>query len=179
VEAPGELLQGEGITDLQEGGWWLLVREQRPHDLVAAGKAPQNVEDQAVLRDREAEVAKPIGCALHLPAIVSHGQVTLLERAKLGVALEGVCLSIPEKLSLEGKPHHARGGIRSLHDVLEIQGDGPRDLGHGDAVAASPRRVVSKCRRGRGRRERSGGERGESGPSIERRRWRWRWSEGR
>jgi hypothetical protein len=44
VEAPGELLQGEGITDLQEGGR-LLVREQRPHSLVAARKAPQNVED--------------------------------------------------------------------------------------------------------------------------------------
>jgi hypothetical protein len=46
VEAPGELLQCEGITDLQEGGCQLLVRKQRPHDLVAAGKAPQNVEDQ-------------------------------------------------------------------------------------------------------------------------------------
>jgi hypothetical protein len=143
VVAPGELLQGEGITDLQEGGWWLLVREQRPHGLVAAGKAPQNVEDQDVLRDREVEVAKPISHALHLPAVVAHGQVTLLERAKLGVELEGACLSIPEKLSLEGKPHHARGEIRRPHDVLEIQGDGPRDPGHDDVVAASPRRFAS------------------------------------
>jgi hypothetical protein len=141
----GELLQGKGITDLQEGGWWLLVREC-PHGLVAAGKAPQNVEDQDVLRDREAEVAKPISRALHLPAVVAHGQVTLLERAKLGVELEGVCLSIPEKLSLKGKPHHVRGGIRSAHDVLEIQGDGPRDPGHDDAVAAPPRRVASTGR---------------------------------
>jgi hypothetical protein len=38
VVAAGELLQGEGITDLQEGGWQVLVREQRPHDLVAAGR---------------------------------------------------------------------------------------------------------------------------------------------
>jgi hypothetical protein len=65
---------------------------------------------------------------------------------KLGVELEGACLSIPEKLSLEGKPHHARGGIRSALDVLEIQGDGPRDPGHDDAVAASPRRVASTGR---------------------------------
>jgi hypothetical protein len=49
----------------------VLVREQRPHDLVAAGKAPQNVEDQDMLRDREAEVAKPICHALHLAAVVS------------------------------------------------------------------------------------------------------------
>jgi hypothetical protein len=49
----------------------LLVREQRPHGLVAAGKAPQNVEDEDVLRDR----------------VVAHGPVTLLERAKLGVEL--------------------------------------------------------------------------------------------
>jgi hypothetical protein len=118
------------------------VREECPHGLVAAGKAPQNVEDQDVLRDCEAEVAKPISRALHLPTVVAHGHVTLLERAKLGVELEGACLNIPEKLSLEGKPHHARGGIRSAHDVLEIQGDGPRDPGHDDAVAASPRRVV-------------------------------------
>jgi hypothetical protein len=146
VVAPGELLQGKGTTDLQEGGWWLLVREECPHGLVAAGKAPQNVEDQDVLRDREAEVAKPISRALHLPAVVAHGQVTLLEHAKLSVELEGACLSIPEKLSLEGKPHHARGGIRSAHDVPEIQGDGPRDPRHDDAVAASPRRVASTGR---------------------------------
>jgi hypothetical protein len=146
VVAPGELLQGKGITDLQKGGWRLLVREECPHGLVAAGKAPQNIEDQDVLRDREAKVAKPISRALHLPAVVAHGQVTLLERAKLGVELEGACLSIPEKLSLEGKPHHTRCGIWSAHDVLEIQGDGPRDPGHDDAVAASPRRVVSTGR---------------------------------
>jgi hypothetical protein len=146
VVAPGELLQGKGITDLQEGGWQLLVREQCPHSLVVVGKAPQNVEDQDVLRDREAEVAKPISRALHLPAVVAHGQVTLLERAKLDVELEGACLSIPDKLSLEGKPHHACGGIWSLHDVLEIQGDGPRDPGHDDVVATSPRRVASTGR---------------------------------
>jgi hypothetical protein len=122
------------------------VREECPHGLIAAGKAPQNVEDQDVLRDREAEVAKPISRALHLPAVVAHRQVTLLERAKLGVELEGACLSILEKLSLEGKPHHARGGIRSAHDVLKVQGDGPRDPGHDDAVAASPRRVASTGR---------------------------------
>jgi hypothetical protein len=96
------------------------LREQRPHGLVATGKAPQNVEDQDVLRDREAEVAKPISRVLHLPAVLSHRQVTLLERAKLGVQMEGACLSIPEKLNLEGTAHHTRGGIRSLHDVLEI-----------------------------------------------------------
>jgi hypothetical protein len=45
VVAPGKLLQGKGITDLQEGGWRLLLREECPHDLVAAGKALQNVED--------------------------------------------------------------------------------------------------------------------------------------
>jgi hypothetical protein len=146
VVAPGELLQGKGITDLQEGGWRLLVREECLHGLVAAGKAPQNVEDYDVLQDREAEVAKPISRALHLPAVVAHGQVTLLERAKLGVELEGACLSIPVKPSLEGKPHHVRCGIRSAHDILEIQGDGPRDPGHDDVVAASPRRIASTGR---------------------------------
>jgi hypothetical protein len=54
------------------------VRDQRPQGLVTAGKAPHNIEHQDVLRDRVPEVAKRIGRALHLPAIVSHGQVTLL-----------------------------------------------------------------------------------------------------
>jgi hypothetical protein len=72
-----------------------------------------------VLRDRVPKVAKSIRRALHLTAVVSHRQVTLLDRAKLSVELEGVCLRVPEKLSLEGQPHHARGGIRSPHDVLE------------------------------------------------------------
>jgi hypothetical protein len=38
------------------------------------------------------------------------------------------------------------GRILSLHDVLKIQGDGPRDPGHEDAVAASPRRVAGTGR---------------------------------
>jgi hypothetical protein len=108
VVAPGELLQGKGITNLQEGGWRLLVREECPHNLVAAGKTPQNIEDQDGLRDREAEVAKPISRALHLPAVVAHGQVTLLERAKLGVELEGACLSTRETESRGKATSHAR-----------------------------------------------------------------------
>jgi hypothetical protein len=73
VVAPVELLQGKGITDLQEGGWRLLVREECPHGLVAARKALQNIEDQDVLRDCESKVAKPISLALHLPPVVNHG----------------------------------------------------------------------------------------------------------
>jgi hypothetical protein len=81
VEAPGELLQGEGITGLQEGGCRLLVRQQRPHGLVAAEEVPQDVEDQDVLRDRVPKVAKGISGALHLPAELGHGQVALLKGA--------------------------------------------------------------------------------------------------
>jgi hypothetical protein len=80
-----------------------------------------------VLQDRVPHVVKPICRGVYLSAVVTHGQVTLLERAKLGIELEGACLCVTEKLNLEGKPHHAHGGIRSPHDVLEIQGDGPRD----------------------------------------------------
>jgi hypothetical protein len=43
VEAPGELLQGESIADLQEGGCRPLVGDQRPQGLVAAGKAPHHL----------------------------------------------------------------------------------------------------------------------------------------
>jgi hypothetical protein len=63
------------------------VHEKCLHGLVAARKALQNVEDQDVLRDCESKVAKPISLALHLPAVVTHGQV---------LQLEGVCLSIPK-----------------------------------------------------------------------------------
>jgi hypothetical protein len=40
-----------------------------------------------VLRDREDKVSKPINRALHLSAVVAHGQVTLPEHVKLGVEL--------------------------------------------------------------------------------------------
>jgi hypothetical protein len=40
----------------------------------------------------------------------------------------------------------ARGGIQSAHHVLKVQGDGPRDPGHDDAVEASPRRAASTGR---------------------------------
>jgi hypothetical protein len=69
------------ITDLQEGGYRLLVRQQCPHGFVATGKAPQDVEEQDVLRDRVPKVVKGISGALHLSVELDHGQVTLLKGA--------------------------------------------------------------------------------------------------
>jgi hypothetical protein len=79
-------------------------------------------------------------------AAVCGGRFPRHELWRAGMWQGRLWLGAKQPLSLEGKPHHARGGIQSPHNVLEIQGDGPRDPGHGDAVAASPRRVASTGR---------------------------------
>jgi hypothetical protein len=119
-----------------------LVGDQCSHGLVAAGEAPHDIEHQYVLRNRVPKVAKSISRALHLPAELTHRQIALLKSAELSIELEGVRPSIVDELALESKPGLTRDAAGSPHDVLHIEGDGPKDPKHGDAVEAHPCQVV-------------------------------------
>jgi hypothetical protein len=50
-------------------------------------RASHDIEHQNVLRDRVPKVAKCISRALHLPAVLSHRHIALLEGAKLDIEL--------------------------------------------------------------------------------------------
>src|SRR6185312_5769206 len=69
------------------------------------------------------------------------GEVSLHEGAEGGVELEGAVLGVAEELALERHPGLPRGAAVDPDEVLKIQGDGPEDPGHGDAVEAQPRHV--------------------------------------
>jgi hypothetical protein len=79
VESPGDLLQGEGTTNLHEGRKGLLVGDKCPQGLVAVVETQHNVEHQDALVDRVSEVSKCINLALHPPAELSHREIALLE----------------------------------------------------------------------------------------------------
>jgi hypothetical protein len=93
------------------------------------------------------KVVKSISCALHLPAELTHGQIALLKSAELSIEMEGARLGVAEELALESKPGLARGATGSPHDVLRIEGDGPKDPRRGDVVVVLPRQVACLDRR--------------------------------
>ena len=68
--------------------------------------------------------------------VLTDGEVPLLEGAEGGVELEGAVLGVAEELALERHPGLPRGAAVDPDEVLKIQGDGPEDPGHGDAVDA-------------------------------------------
>jgi hypothetical protein len=53
---------------------------------------------------RGAEIAERVSQALHLAAVLSHGEVPLREQVKLGVEVERPRVPVPEELVLESEP---------------------------------------------------------------------------
>jgi hypothetical protein len=113
VEAPGELLQGEVIADRQEGGEGLQVGDPCPYAVIVVVKTPQDIEHQDL-------VTKSISLALHLPAELTHGKITLLEGAEISIELESLALDVAEDLALERQPGLVRGAVVNPADVLEM-----------------------------------------------------------
>ena len=111
-----------------KGLWWV-------NHVIVVVVTPQDIEHQDPVLHRVPEVTKSISLALHSPAELAYGEVTLLESAELCIELES------SGLALERLPGLVRGAAVSPDHVLEIKGDGPKDPGHGNAVEAQPRHV--------------------------------------
>ena len=103
--------------------------------VIGAAQAPQDIEHQDPIGHRISEVVKSIGHALHPPAELTNGEVSLLEGAEGGVELEGAVLGVAEELALERHPGLPRGAAVDPDEVLKIQ----------DMTTLSRRSHVTSC----------------------------------
>ena len=86
---------------------------------------------------RLAKIAERVGHTLHLPEVISHGEVTLEEVAEVGVEEEGASLPIADELFLDAEPDAASSGHGD--DLRELSGDGVLEPPKNCALHACPR----------------------------------------
>ena len=72
--------------------------------VIGAAQASQDIEHQDPIGHRTLEIVKSICHALHPPAELTNGVVSLLEGAEGGVELESAELGVAEELPLERHP---------------------------------------------------------------------------
>jgi len=97
-----------------------------------------DVEDERLVGDRRAEIAKILGHALEAAAVVDDRQIALSEGAELLVGVEGMGGAVPQELGLDGEPNHSSGGVALGDGVGEVVGDGAEEPGTNDAVHPHP-----------------------------------------
>jgi hypothetical protein len=77
-----------------------------------------------MVRHRLAEIAEGVRQALHLAAVLSHGEVPLRELVELVVKVKVPSVPVPEELFLESEPRLTARVRLVADDVLELDGDG-------------------------------------------------------
>ena len=105
---------------------------------IAGAEATQKVQHQGPVGDRLAEVAERVRHALHLAAVLVHGEVPLREQVELGVEVERPRIPIPEELVLESEPRLACSVRLIADDVLQLNGDGAVEPREDNAVHEAP-----------------------------------------
>jgi hypothetical protein len=104
---------------------------------IAGAEATQKVQHQGPVGDRLAEVAERVCHALHLAAVLVHGEVPLREQVELGVEVQGASVPVPEELFFEGEPRLTARVRLVADDVLEL-GDGSVEPGEDHGVHQGP-----------------------------------------
>jgi len=97
---PGDLLENEVVSDLQEGGEGPLTGDPCSQVVIGGVETPQDIEHQDPVGHRALEVLQSISHALHPSAELTNGEVPLLEGAEGGVELESAELGVAEELHL-------------------------------------------------------------------------------
>jgi hypothetical protein len=105
---------------------------------IAGAEATQKVQHQGPIGDRLAEVTERVRHALHLAAVLVHGEVPLREQVELGVKVQGASVPVPEELVFEGEPHLTSRVRLVADDVLELDGDGSVEPGEDHRVHQGP-----------------------------------------
>ena len=99
-------------------------------------EAPDEVEDEGLIRENLAEHAKISGHPLETPIVICNGYVTLGEAVELGIRVEGARLAIAKELCFYGNPGVACGEAACEDGLGKIFGDGPEVPRLHDAVHA-------------------------------------------
>jgi len=105
----GEFLYVQGLLCLKEGGEGLAPPKVKANVGEALVEAPDEVEDEGLIRENLAEHAKISGHPLETPIVICNGYVTLGEAMELGIRVEGARLAIAKELCFYGNPGVARG----------------------------------------------------------------------
>jgi hypothetical protein len=114
----GELLEEKLIPHGVEGGEGHAPLDESLQVAVAGAEATQEVQHQGTIGNWLTEVAERVSQALHLAAVLSHGDVPLREQVELGVEVEHPRIPIPEELVLKSEPRLARSVRLVADDVL-------------------------------------------------------------
>jgi hypothetical protein len=114
----GELLEEKLVLHDMEGGEGHTPLDESLQVTVAGAEATQEVQHQGTIGEWLAEVTERVCQALHLVAVLSHGEVPLREQVELGVEVECPRIPIPEELVLESEPRLARSVRLVADDVL-------------------------------------------------------------
>jgi hypothetical protein len=105
---------------------------------IAGAETKQKVQHQGSVGDRLAEVAERARHALHLAAVLVHGEVPLREQVELGVEVQCASVLVPEELFFEGEPRLTTRVRLVVDDVLELDGDGSVEPGEDHGVHQGP-----------------------------------------
>jgi hypothetical protein len=134
----GELLEEKLVPDGMECGKGNGPLDESLQVAIAGAEATQKVQHQGPVGDRLAEVAERARHALHLAAVLVHGEVPLREQVELGVEVQGTSVLVPEELFFEGKPRLTTRVRLVADDVLELNGDGSVEPGEDHGVHQGP-----------------------------------------
>jgi hypothetical protein len=134
----GELFEEKLVPDGMECEKGNIPLDESLQVAIARAEATQKVQHQGPVGDRFAEVAERVCHALHLAAVLVHGEVPLREQVEPGVEVQGASISVPEELFFEGEPRLMTRVRLVADDVLELDGDGSMEPGEDHGVHQGP-----------------------------------------
>jgi hypothetical protein len=147
VASQGEFLQGQIILHLREGGEGADASQQSIDVREALVEAMKHVEDEGAISDNLSQGGEIVDHLLQTAAVLSDGEITLYEVAKLRLELDRPCLLIAQELGFDGEPDVPGSGALGGDDLGEVVGEGVEDPGLDNAVHPIPVRRGDRAAR--------------------------------
>jgi hypothetical protein len=133
-----ELLQGEVLADVEEGGEGPSATEQGADVGEALVEAADYVEDEGAVGDDFPESAEVVDHLLEAAAVLGNGEVALDEVAEPRLKLDGAYLPVPKELGLDGEPGVPGRAALGGGDLGEVVGERTKDPELDDAIHPIP-----------------------------------------
>lgn len=102
----------------------------------------ESVDDEFQVGDGVADVAEGVDKALHLTAVSTNGEVTLMEGVEVLEGVDGALHRIVEEEATNREPEGVRRRATLEHHVAEGLGDGEVEPRHDAAIDLRPLDVV-------------------------------------
>jgi hypothetical protein len=135
-----ELLQGEVLVDVEEGGEGPSATERGADVGEALVEAADYVEDEGAVGDDFPESAEVVDHLLEAAAVLGNGEVALDEVVEPRLKLDGAYLPVPKELGLDGEPGVPGSAALGGRDLSEVVSERTEDPGLDDAIHPIPNR---------------------------------------